>query len=329
MKKLILVTMLVTTLVLSSVLTVGADAPDDPVTGVEVTDAGLTVGGTATSDVVVSITNEGESDTELLGVEVHLQFDPSVVQVVDFDGDPANGTQIEVRTDLFDGDVQIGSNAADNAAGTIVFAITQLGGTGTPLLNASGPVATIHWTGIAEGSSAVTILAETKLSDPDGYAIAVDNTVDGSVTVSPEANPGWINGSVRLQGRYDFSGVAVTATTEGTGYTGSTSSEGAFSIEVEEAGTYTVTFSIHGYLDAQVADVAVTEGEITDIGETTLLGGDVTDDDLIDIMDIAYIASRFLGDDMSADITADGKVDILDLTVTAANFGTSGQAGCK
>jgi hypothetical protein len=324
MKKSILIAMLVTTLMLSSVLTVGADGPDGPITSVEVTPAGLIVGGTAMSDVVVSIVQEGESDTELLGVEVHLQFDPAIVQVVDFDGDPSNGVQLEVRTDLFDGDVQVGANAADNAAGTIVFAITQLGGSGTPLLNALGPVATIHWIGVAEGSSAVTILGETKLSDPDGYEIAIDNVFDGSVTVSPEVHPGWISGSVRLQGRYDFSGVTVTATMDGDSYTGGTSSEGAFSVEVENPGTYTVNVSIHGYLDAQKSDVVVMEGEITDIGETTLLGGDVTDDDLIDIMDVAYIASRFLGDDVSADVTADGEVDILDLTVTAANFGASG-----
>ncbi|MDY7040749.1 MAG: carboxypeptidase regulatory-like domain-containing protein, partial [Chloroflexota bacterium] len=290
MKKLILVTMTVTVLTLTSVLTVGAVAPDDPTTGVEVTDAGLTVGGIAASDIVVSIANEEGSSAELLGAEIHLQFDPAVVQVVDFDGDPGNGTQLEVRTDLFDGDVQIGANAADNVAGTIVFAITQLGGTGTPLLNASGPIATIHWMGVAEGGSAVTILEDTKLSDPDGYEIAVDNVSDGAVTVSPEVNPAWINGSVRLQGRYDFSGVTVTAVMGEAAYTGETSSEGAFSIEVAEPGNYNVVVSIHGYLDAQMADVVATEGEITDIGETTLLGGDVTGDNLIDIMDVAYIA---------------------------------------
>jgi hypothetical protein len=55
----------------------------------------------------------------------------------------------------------------------------------------------------------------------------------------------------------------------------------------------------------------------------TLLGGDVTGDGHINILDIAYVGARFGGVEPSADITGDGVVDILDLVLTASNFGQS------
>jgi hypothetical protein len=322
--RLVLVTVLSGLLILLTALPTVAVGPGDPDTAITVSDAHLNVGGIATSDVVVSIVQEGESDAELLGVEVHLQFDPSVVQVVDFDGDPTNGTQLEVRTELFDGDVQIGVNAADNAAGTIVFAITQLGGTGTPLLNASGPVATIHWTGVARGTSVVAVTDRSRLSDPEGYEIAIDSASGCTVTVERQG-VGWITGTVKLQGRYDHSGALVSALLWDPACCHAyTDVEGNFTIAIDEPGFYTVSAWKYGYLRARRMFVSVQTGQTTHVGTVMLLGGDVIVDNVVDICDVTYIAARFLGTSYTADVTGDGKVDILDLTVTAANFGTVG-----
>ncbi len=60
------------------------------------------------------------------------------------------------------------------------------------------------------------------------------------------------------------------------------------------------------------------------LGEITLLGGDVNDDNRIDIRDLSYVAWHFDGYDARADINGDGQVDILDLSLTAGNFGRIG-----
>jgi hypothetical protein len=50
----------------------------------------------------------------------------------------------------------------------------------------------------------------------------------------------------------------------------------------------------------------------------------VTGDNLIDILDLAYMGARFHGDDLTADINGDGIVDILDLVLSAANYMMTG-----
>ncbi|MDY7042397.1 MAG: hypothetical protein SVX38_16195, partial [Chloroflexota bacterium] len=214
--------------------------------------------------------------------------------------------------------------AADNVAGTIVFAITQLGGTGTPLFNASGPIATIHWTGIARGTSAVAVTGESRLSDPEGYEIAVDSALGCTVTVEREGI-GWITGTVKLQGRYDHSGALISALLWDPACCHAyTDSEGNFTVAIDEPGLYIVSAWKYGYLRAQHDLVSVQAGQTTHVGTVTLLGGDVIVDNVIDICDVTYIAARFLGTSSTADVNGDDKVDILDLTVTAANFGIGG-----
>lgn len=48
---------------------------------------------------------------------------------------------------------------------------------------------------------------------------------------------------------------------------------------------------------------------------------DVNADDVVNILDLVFVASRFGQTDPSADINADGTVNILDLTLIAQNFG--------
>jgi hypothetical protein len=59
----------------------------------------------------------------IYGAEVHLRFDPEVLQVVDADPDQA-GTQLELGT-LPSPDFVV-QNRADNSTGTIDYAVTQL-----------------------------------------------------------------------------------------------------------------------------------------------------------------------------------------------------------
>lgn len=80
-----------------------------------------------------------------------------------------------------------------------------------------------------------------------------------------------------------------------------------------------------GYLSAESdRPVKVTVGKVVDMGAITLIGGDVNNDNRIDILDLSYVAYRFNEVDANADANGDGVVDILDLSLTAGNFGKSG-----
>lgn len=62
---------------------------------------------------------------ELFGYEIHLEFDPNLVQIVDNDQE-ASGVQVQ-HGDVFNVEESfLVTNEVDNQAGTIVYAITQL-----------------------------------------------------------------------------------------------------------------------------------------------------------------------------------------------------------
>jgi len=317
-KKLMLALVMATLIALPLVSAFAAGS-GDPDTTVAVTDASMNIGAEATSEIKVSIVNAETDPTELRGVEVHLTFDPTIVEVV----------SVTPSAALFDGTLQIGQNQFDNAAGTIDFAVAQ--SNGTPVYNATdAAIATITWRGLASGETVVTVAGNTLMSDPEGYAIAVDTSVPGTVVVDHMA--GCMTGSVQLQGRYTHSGAAVTAEKDGVVVASATTdADGNFRLENLSPDTYEVYAEMYGYLDTfQGSGVQVVAGEAcTDLGATKLLGGDVAPqdpepDNTIDIGDITYIAFRFRGADLTADVNGDGVVNILDLTMAAANFGRVG-----
>jgi len=325
-RKMVFTLMAVALLVLPTAMTASAAEPGDPDTTITLTGATLECGSTATSQILITIVNQETDPEEVRGVEVHLDFEDSLLQVVDADGDSGNGVQLKVESELFDGDLRIGQNLVDNEAGTIVFAVAQ--SNGTPVFNAwEKAIATITWQCAGECPEAqvgteVTVVGNTLMSDPDGYPVAADCAVSGIITIPACVTAGCIEGYVTPQGRYNFSGVRVVAGA----HEADTDSTGHFKLEGVEAGTsWEVMAKMDGYLDAMASGVQVVAGqECTDLGATKLLGGEVVPNKEIDIGDITYIASRFLGADMTADVNGDSMVNILDLTVAAANFGMKG-----
>jgi len=138
--KKLLLALVVATLMALPLISAFAAEPGDPDTTIAVTGASMNIGVEATSEIRVSIFN-GETDpVELRGVEVHLTFNPAIVEVV----------SVAPSAALFDGTLQIGQNQFDNVAGTIDFAVAQSGG--TPVFNATdAAIATITWRGLASG----------------------------------------------------------------------------------------------------------------------------------------------------------------------------------
>jgi hypothetical protein len=114
----------------------------------------------------------------MAGVELHLQFDPTRLQVVDADpGTP--GIQVTVGSFLAQ-PLQIQLNAADNISGTVSLAYyraTQPWGTG------SGILASITFRAIAGSPvSRVVFMPATNLTSPYGTQIPHE-AVDGAVEI--------------------------------------------------------------------------------------------------------------------------------------------------
>ena len=127
-----------------------------------------------------------EQVTDLYGGRVQLSFDPSVLQVRD--ADPrASAPGVQIRPgdflDPFNQFVLV--NQADNTAGTIDFAVTQLHP--ATARSGSGVLATVTFEALAKGSSAVHFV-DVRLGDdtrPDPVEIPAQ-TQDALVTVGGE-----------------------------------------------------------------------------------------------------------------------------------------------
>jgi len=313
-------------------MTAYAAGPGDPNTTVKIADERFWCGEIGTSQILVSIANDPSEPQPVHGVEVHLSFDAMSLQVMDADGDPDNGVQIAAQGGLFPLDEQAVVQAVDNEAGTILFAVSWRNGAGVQDAT-DAAIANITWESAIdcpittepwEICSEVSVV-DTLMSDADGYPITVDETVPGKVCDPVAGLDAGIAGTIKLQGRYNHSGVMVSALLGDPGCCSAfTDAGGYFKTIPSEAGNYSVTAWKQGYLRARRTGVQYNPGQPADVGIVTLLGGDVVPDEVIDICDVTYIASRFGRTDPFADITDDGQVNILDLTVTAANFGQSG-----
>jgi hypothetical protein len=329
-------------------VSVGAQSPGTfaSITVTDVLSGAPIVGSIFTTDVQVSITNQTSPEVGVMGVEIWLPFDSSVVTVEDFDGNPANGVQVEIRNDFFDGSLVVGANevivgalpstapGACAAAGACVHvAVSHTGGSG-PVTNKTGTVASVAWAALATGSPAISIAQVppgvppgSVLSDANGQPIPINSTSVPAITV---VDAGAIVGVVRRQGtQTDHGGAEITSLAisanddDGVVATATAAAEGSFNLAIPSGGTYTINASYPGYLQSQKSAVYVA-GTTVDVGPTVLIGGDVNADNCINILDIVSIIGRFDSTGLAAsspeDINDDGTINILDLTVAAGNF---------
>lgn len=311
----------------------------------DITSGAPVVGSAFTTDVIISITNNATPEVGVMGVELWIPFDPTVVTVDDYDDNPANGTQVQITHGFFDGSLVVGANQVFTAAPTVPhppecdvwacvhIAVSHTGGSG-PVTNGSGPVARITWAGVATGATGITVAMVgtgippgSVLSNPDGQPIPINSVSVPTISI---INAGILQGKVLRQGTMtDHAGVSVSALALGGGVVAATTTaaDGSFSLPVPLGSTYTVQASYNGYLGSQKNSVYIV-GATVNIGTTTLRGGDANHDNCINILDIVSIIGKFGMTGLPAtdpeDINDDGTINILDLTLAAGNFGRCG-----
>lgn len=334
-------------LLVMAVAPAGADGPNTYTSVIitDITSGAPVVGSTFTTDVVLSITNNATPEVGVMGVELWIPFDAAVVDVDDYDDNPANGTQVEITRGFFDGSLVVGANEVFYAAppiphpgecdvsACIHIAVSHTGGSG-PVTDRTGPVATITWAGLATGPAGIGVALVgtgeppgSVLSDRDGEPIPINSISVPTINV---IEAGIIGGYVHRQGTAtDHANTEVVALSTGNGViaTTTTAADGSFSLPVPLGGTYIVQATYNGYLDTQKSSVYVV-GATVDIGFTTLWGGDTNNDNCVNILDIVRIIGKFgtsgLPTSDPEDINDDGTINILDLTMAAGNFGRCG-----
>ncbi len=326
---------------------VSADGPNTytSITISDITSGAPVVGSVFTTEVSVSVTNNASPEVGVMGVELWLPFDDTVVTVDDYDDNPANGTQVEIVHGFFDGNLVIGANEVLAAAPAIPhppecdasscvhIAVSHTGGSGA-VTNGGGPVAIITWASIATGPADITVAVVgdgtppgSVLSDTDGQPIVINSLSSPTITV---VDAGIIVGTVLRQGTMtDHAGVDVVALAVGDSVIASTTTaaDGSFSLPVPLGSTYTVLADYNGYLESQKTSVYVV-GATVDVGSTTVRGGDTNHDNCVNILDIVSIIGKFgtsgLPTSDPEDVNDDGTINILDLTLAAGNFGRCG-----
>jgi len=269
----------------------------------------------------VSRIKVGESKT--LDVKVWADSLYGLQFIVNYDTAPIDKSAHSWTSGPFYPDYIVWDGVTDEGAGTVKFAASQQAPTHTVNSTLAGDeVADVTFLGVAVGTSTVHF-TNIKLADKDAneYPATIQDHL-----IIVEAPTGTITGVVNLQGRANDSGAQIRVVPGGYGAT--TVATGAFTVtDVPEGSGYTVFAEMARYLDAEKTGVTVVGGSVTNVGTVTLPGGDVNDDDYIDIADLAAIGGIFgtAVDPATTrqDINYDGWVDILDLVLAAGNYNLS------
>lgn len=290
------------------------------------------VGGEITFDLMLAV--QGVTPG-VAGAEVYLTYDPALVAPPVSPGQ----TAAEVLPDFF-GVSNFSVNEAlpaakcPGAAAPCIHLVLA----GPAQTAQTGIMARFHFRALAIGSASFAIV-QPGLVDADGYAVTLSaapqpwvrliegRTVTGSilrqgVPANPNSGGGTLGCvSISASGTWPYGPVF-------------TASDGSFSFPNLPDGTYTLRARYPGYVDAVKNGFGISSNALNlSAGTSTLKGGDVNGDNVVNILDIGSIISRFgasgvavrsastsCGADEAADINDDGLVNISDLAIAAGNW---------
>jgi hypothetical protein len=248
--------------------------------------------------------------SDLYGVDLRLTYDPDLVEVVD--ADPAKpGVQVGLGG-VFEG-VESFVVKNEAGAGEINFVASRV--VPAPGFTGTNSLIEVDWLGKTGGETPL-VFDSVKLSDPDGQSLSA-TPLDGEIQV------GWqviIRGQIKLEGAVESAGVTVMIGDEQQ----QINTDDEFEVQLDSTGSFFLVFTAPGYLSLRVDGLAPAGQPVVNVGSMTMLAGEVTGDDQIDIFDLAVIGSRYGSNDARGDLNHDGVVDIFDLTISASNYGQQG-----
>lgn len=249
--------------------------------------------------------------TNLFAVDIELSYDANLVEVVDADPN-CDGIQVALGSAYLGKDFFTAENQASDGvikfAGTLIAPETPFSG--------NGSLITITWRAKNQGQSELKF-NKAILIDQQNQALAME-LKNGQVRVGSTYR---LSGQAQRQGRTNHQDVTVLAD----GQSVQTAADGRFMLEA--MGPYRLIFTSPNYLSAVLEGTVpsnVSAGARVEVGNVTLLNGDVTQDDKIDIFDLARLGSRYGNADLEADLNGDGLVNIFDMAIAAGNYGKQG-----
>jgi hypothetical protein len=129
-----------------------------------------------------------------------------------------------------------------------------------------------------------------------------------------------VYGLVRMQGRTHYTSCVASAFS--TPVWDTTDPAGWYTLTLCSNADYTVALEMGRYLDTWRSVTTVAGPNL--LPTVRLLAGDVSDDDLVDIVDMSIIGGMYahIVDALTerADVNADGEIDILDISLAAGNY---------
>ncbi len=300
--------------------------------------APVLVGGEVTFDLALSVAN---IEPGVAGADIYLSYDPALVTPSTTPGLAA----AEVLPDFF---------GVSNFSINEILPAGQCPGGSSPCVHLvlAGPAQTyqtgiaarFHFRALATGSACFSVLQST-LVDGNGFDVyhsmaqKICRPIQGRNT----------NGVIKRQGvpanPNPGGGTLACANVSAINNTWSfgpitTDPSGNFGFVNLPTGTYTLRAVYPGYLASEKAGVVIANNTLVlNVDPTTLRGGDVNGDNVINILDIGSIISKFgrstdilvrsanvtnCGLDEAADINDDGRINISDLAIATANWASVG-----
>lgn len=110
---------------------------------------------------MVTVEVLAENVTDLYGLELHLKYDPAVLEIQDSQADQP-GAQIEAGTLLPVNQGFVVANQADPSQGTILYALTLLNP--APPVSGSGPIARLNFKVLQDTPSTISVERSTLVS---------------------------------------------------------------------------------------------------------------------------------------------------------------------
>jgi len=292
----------------------GPPPPAPPTVWINMNDLVLSPGSTGVTEITVGNVNS------LYGIDFKLKWPVGCLRVA--------GTKVELGPVFPAGSSFVAQNVVDNTAGEVHFGVSL-----------SPPAAAFHGTGVvARITWEATCAVNTQISFAPNSVIM--STREGTPVTPMPYWIGWstvttatvmpITGQVLLQGRANHSGTSVFASEQScpavdlTAINVSslpyvyalTNAAGNFVLNLDTHRTYRcITAFKQNYLVGQK------DMPVGNLGSITLLGGDVNQDNCINIFDLTMIGSRYGSTDSRGDVNGDLTVNIYDLTIAAGNFG--------